>query len=89
LSCLLSKKESHKIRKTAVLPVTSLTLREEYKQNAEENTGSKRDEVTESWGKLHIEELYNLYKPNQLLFACSNRSRSGLSTPKYDAPLLH
>jgi hypothetical protein len=26
--------------------------------------GQKRDEVTEGWGKLHTEELHNLYSPS-------------------------
>jgi hypothetical protein len=36
-----------------------------FEKNFEENTGSKRDEVTGEWRKLHDEELQNLYScPN-------------------------
>jgi hypothetical protein len=44
-----------------------LTLREECRLRVFENRvlrrlfGSKRDEVTEEWRKLHNEELYDLY----------------------------
>jgi hypothetical protein len=45
----------------------SLTLREEHKLRVFENRvlrrifGPKRDEVTGGWGKLHDEELHDLY----------------------------
>jgi hypothetical protein len=45
----------------------SLTLREEHRLRVFENRvlrriyGSKRDEVTGNWRKLHNEELHNLY----------------------------
>jgi hypothetical protein len=45
----------------------SLTLREEHGLRVFENRvlrkicGLKRDEVTGGWGKLHNEELHNLY----------------------------
>jgi hypothetical protein len=45
----------------------SLTLREEHRQRVFENRvlrrsfGTKRDEVTGGWRKLHNEELHNLY----------------------------
>jgi hypothetical protein len=49
----------------------SLTLREEFRLRVYENRalrrifGPKRDEVTGEWGKLHIEELNDLYcSPN-------------------------
>jgi hypothetical protein len=49
----------------------SLTLREECRLRLFENRvwrrifGSKRDEVTGEWRKLHNEELHNLYSsPN-------------------------
>jgi hypothetical protein len=49
----------------------SLTLREEYKLTVSENRvlrrifRSKRDKVTGEWGKLHNEELNDLYSsPN-------------------------
>jgi hypothetical protein len=44
-----------------------VTLREEQRQLVFENRvlsrifGSKRDEVTEEWRKLHNEELHNLH----------------------------
>jgi hypothetical protein len=60
--------------KTIILPVVlygcetwSLTLREEHRLRVFENTvlrrilGPKRDEVTGEWGKLHNEELNDLY----------------------------
>jgi hypothetical protein len=48
----------------------ALTLREEQRLRVFENRmlrrifGSKRDEVTGYWRKLHNEELYNLYNYN-------------------------
>jgi hypothetical protein len=45
----------------------SLTLKEEHRLRVFENRvlrrifGPKRDEVTEDWGKLHDEELPDLY----------------------------
>jgi hypothetical protein len=33
----------------------------------EENTGSKRDEVTGSWRKPHNEELHNLYSSSSII----------------------
>jgi hypothetical protein len=58
---------------TIILPVVlygcgtwSLTLREEHRLRVFENRvlrrifGSKRDEVTGGWRKLHNEELHNL-----------------------------
>ena len=48
----------------------SLTLREEHRLRVFENRvlrrvfGSKRDEVTGEWRKLHNEELNDLYLPN-------------------------
>jgi hypothetical protein len=47
--------------------IWSLALREEYRLRVFENrmlrriTGSKRDELTGSWRKLHNEKLHNLY----------------------------
>ena len=59
---------------TVMLPVVlygcetwSLTLREEHRRRVidtgvlREIFGSKRDEVTGKWRKLHNEELYDLY----------------------------
>jgi len=73
-SSLLSKNLKIKIYRTIILPVVlygcetwSLTLREERRLRIFENRvlrrifGSKRDEVTGEWGKLHNEELNDLY----------------------------
>ena len=64
----------HKIYRTIILPVVlygcetwSLTLKEERRLRVFENRvlrrvfGSKRDEVTGEWRKLHNEELRDLY----------------------------
>ena len=46
-----------------------LTLTEQHRLKVYENTvlrkisGPSRDEVTEQWGRLHNEELYDLYSP--------------------------
>jgi len=75
---LLSKNLKMKIYRTIILPVVldgcetwSLTLREERKLSMFENRvlrrifGPRRDEVTGKWGKLHNEELNDLYSsPN-------------------------
>jgi hypothetical protein len=60
----------------------SLTLREEHKLRVSENRdlkrifGSKRDEVTGDWRKLHNEELHNLYSsPNIIRMLKSSRMR--------------
>jgi hypothetical protein len=73
-SRLLSRNIKVIIYKTIILPVIlygcetwSLTLREEHRLRVFENRvlrrifGSKRDEVTGEWKKLHNEELHNLY----------------------------
>jgi len=70
---LLSKNVKIKIHRTIVLPVVlygcetwSLTLREERRLSVFENRvlrrifGSKRDEVTAEWRKIHNEELNDL-----------------------------
>ena len=68
-----------KIYRTTVLPFLrecetwSLTLREEHRLRAFENTvlrrifGPKRDGVTRKWIKLHNEELNDLY-PSPTIF---------------------
>jgi hypothetical protein len=71
---LLSKNLKIKIYRTIILPVVlygcetwSLTLREKSGLRVFENRvlrrifGSKRDEVTGEWRKLHNEELHDLY----------------------------
>jgi hypothetical protein len=71
--CLLSKNIIIRACRTIILPVVlygcktfSLTLREEHRLRVSENRvlrsifGSKRDEVTGGWRKLHNEALHNL-----------------------------
>jgi hypothetical protein len=73
-SCLLSKNVKVKKNKTIILPAVfygcetwSLIFREEHRLRVCENRvlrrifGSKRDEVTGEWRKLHNRELRNLY----------------------------
>ena len=88
-SSLLSKNLKIKIYRTIILPVVlygcetwSLTLREERRLRVIENRvlrrvfGSKRDEVTEEWRKLHNEELSDLYSlPNIVRVVKSRRMR--------------
>jgi hypothetical protein len=58
----------------------SLTLREEHRLTVSENRvlrgifGSKREEVTGDWRRLHDEELRNLYA--SLNITKENRSRT-------------
>jgi hypothetical protein len=86
-SRLLSRNLKAKIYKTIILPVVlygcetwSLTLREENRLRVFENRvlrelfGSKRDEVTGEWGKLHNEELH-LIKENEVGGTCGTRDR--------------
>ena len=77
-SSLLSKSLKTKIFRIIIMPVVlyefetwSLTLREERRLRVFENRmlrrifGSKRDEITGEWRKLHNEELNDLYSsPN-------------------------
>jgi len=73
-SSLLSKNLNTKIYRTIILPVVlygcetwSLTLREERRLRVFENRvlmiilGSRRDEGTGEWRKLHNEDLTDLY----------------------------
>jgi hypothetical protein len=79
-SRLLSKNLKIKIYKIIILPVAlygcetlSLTLREEHRLRVFENNvlrrifGSKRDEVTGEWRKLHNEELRDLYSSPSII----------------------
>jgi len=88
-SRFLSKNLKIKIYRTAILPVVlcgcetwSLTLREERKLRVLENRvlrrifGPGRDEVTGEWGRLHNEELNDLYSsPNIVRVIKSRRMR--------------
>jgi hypothetical protein len=88
-SSLLSKNTKIKIYRTVILPVVlygcetwSLTLREEHRLRVFDNRvqrrifGSKRDEVTGEWRRLHNEELNDLYlSPNIIRVIKSRRMR--------------
>jgi len=78
-SSLLFKNIKIKIYRTVILPVVlygcdtwSLTLREEHKLRVFENrvlrkmSGSKKDEVTGEWRKLHNEVIMNTTNEMQL-----------------------
>jgi hypothetical protein len=57
----------------------SLTLREEHRLTVFENRvlrrifGLKRDEVTDEWGKLHNEELRDLYSSPSIIRIIKSR----------------
>jgi len=84
-SRLLSKNLKIKIYRTIILPVVlygcetrSLTLREERRLRVFENRvlrvfGSKRDEVTGEWRKLHNEELRDFYSLPNIVRVVKNR----------------
>jgi len=88
-SSLLSKILNIKIYRTIIFTVVlygcetwSLTLREERRLRVFQNRvlrrifGPKRDEVTGEWGKLHNEELNDLYSaPNIFQMIKSRRIR--------------
>jgi hypothetical protein len=56
-----------------VCEIWSLTLRGKYRLRVFENRvlrrifGTKRDEVTRGWRKLHDEKLYNLYSSPSII----------------------
>ncbi|KAJ4436915.1 hypothetical protein ANN_17047 [Periplaneta americana] len=79
-SSLLSKNLKVRIYKTVILPVLlygcetwTLTLREEHRLRVFENKvlrktfGTKRDEVTGEWRKLHNTELHALYSSPDII----------------------
>jgi hypothetical protein len=88
-SRLLSRNVKAKICKTIILPVDlygcetlSVKLREEHRLRVLENRilwtifGTRRDEVTGEWRKLHSEELHSLYlSPNVVRQIKSRRMR--------------
>jgi hypothetical protein len=61
------------------MDVRSVTLREEHRLRVFENRvmrrifGSKRDEVTGEWGKLHNEELRDLYSSSGIIRVTKSR----------------
>ena len=85
-SRLLSKNLKIKIYRIIILPVVlygcetwSLTLSEERRLRVFENRvlrkvfGSKRDEVTGEWRKLHNEELNDLYSLRSIVRVVKSR----------------
>ena len=91
-SSLLYKNIKIKLHKTIILPVVlcgcetwSFTLRGERKLGVFEYRvlrrifGSKRDEVTGEWRRLHNEELYELYCSPNIIRVIKSRMH-GLGT---------
>ncbi|KAJ4435638.1 hypothetical protein ANN_18254 [Periplaneta americana] len=85
-SSLLSKNLKVRIYKTVILPVVlygcetwTLTLREEHRLRVFENKvlrkifGTKRDEVTGEWRKLHNTELHALYSSPDIIMNIKSR----------------
>jgi hypothetical protein len=90
---LIYKHINNKIYETIILPVVlywfetwSLTLREGYRLKVFENRvlrrtfGSKMDDVTGSWRKVHNEELHNLYSSTPMM-------KSRMRWPGHVAPV--
>jgi hypothetical protein len=88
VSRLLSINVKVKIYKTINLPVVlygcepwSLTLREEHRLRVFENRvlwgifGSKRDEVTGEWRKMHNEELHNFNLSSNIIRLVKSRRK--------------
>ena len=87
-SSLVSKNAKIMIYRTIILPFIlygretwSPTMREDRRLRAFENRvlkrifGSKRDEITGEWRKIHNKELNDLYSPNILRVIKSRRMR--------------
>ena len=85
-SSLLSKNIKIKIYRTIIVSAVvygcetwSLTLKEERRLRVFENRvlrrifGSKRDEVTGEWRKLHNEELNDLYSSSNIIRVIKSR----------------
>ena len=85
-SRLLSRKLKLKIYSTIIVPVVlygceiwSLTMREERKLRVFENMvlrrifGTRRDEATEEWRRLHNEELNDLYSSSNIARVIKSR----------------
>ena len=83
---MLSKTLKIKIYRNIILPVVlygcetwSLTLREERRLRVFENRvlrrvfGTKRDEVTGEWRKLHTEKLRDLYSLSNIVRVVKSR----------------
>ena len=86
LVAIMSKNVNIKIYRTIILPVVlygcenwSLTLREECRLRVFENRVlrrifvPKRDEVTVEWGKLHNEELNDMYSSPSIVRVIKSR----------------
>src|SRR5215467_13754323 len=82
-SRLLSRNLKIKIYRTIIPPVVfygcetwSLTLREEHRLRVLRRIfGSKREEVTGEWRKLHNEELKDLYSSPSIVRVVKSRMR--------------
>jgi hypothetical protein len=83
---LLSKNTEIRVYRTIILPVVlygcetwSLTLTQEQRLRVFENRvlrrifGPKRDEATGEWGRLHNEELHDLYSSPNIVWVIKSR----------------